>query len=66
VPPDEGVRLHDGQDAPPLDEPSEHDERDPRGVVRAAWFLLPLPVQGQLLAQEEVLGSQATVGLHTE
>jgi hypothetical protein len=50
----------------PFDQPSKEDESDPHRLVRAPWLDLPLPVQSQLLAQKEILGSQSTMGLHSE
>lgn len=61
MPSDERSRLHDGEDATPVDQPRQRDERNPRRIVGAARFHLPLHVQGQLLSQEEILGGELCI-----
>jgi hypothetical protein len=46
--------------------PSEDDERQSRGVVKAARLDPTLAVERQLLAEEEILGGQARVRAHAE
>ena len=46
----------------PVDHPGERDECDSRRIVQAARPDVPLDVEGQLLAQEEILGGEAGVG----
>ena len=66
MPPQERVGLYDGEKASPLDESGEHCERDPRGVVQPARRHVPLDVERQLLAQEEILRRQPVVGARAE
>src|SRR3984893_18201528 len=55
MPPNERVRLHDHQDAPPLDQRRQRDERDPRGIVGTPRLHLTLNVERQLLSEKQVL-----------
>jgi len=55
VPPNERVRLHDGQQLTPFDQPRQRDQRDPCRIVSTARLRLPFQVQRQLLSQEQVL-----------
>jgi hypothetical protein len=52
---DERLRLHDGEDATPVDQPRQRDERNARRIVGAARLHLPLRLQSQLLSLEQVL-----------
>jgi hypothetical protein len=58
MPSDECIRLHDGEDSTPVDQPRQNDKRDPSRIVGAARFHLPLRVQGQLLSQEQILSGE--------
>ena len=58
--------MDNREEAPPLDESGEDDERQPRGVVEAARLDLTLAVERQLLAEEEILGGQARMRAHAE
>src|SRR5262249_11869556 len=58
VPPNQRLWPHDHEGLPPLDEPREHDEREPRRVAGATRLHLTFEVQRQLLAQEQILGGQ--------
>src|SRR5882762_6464192 len=58
MPSDERVRLHDREDATPLDQPRQRDERNPSRIVGAPRLHLPLHIQCQLLSQEQVLGGE--------
>jgi hypothetical protein len=49
-----------------VDHSGEYDESDTVGVVCPSWLDLPLQVQRQLLAEEEILGGQASVGPQAE
>jgi hypothetical protein len=53
--------LDDREDASPLDESGEHDQREPRGVIETARSDPTFDVERQLLAEEEILGGQARV-----
>lgn len=66
VPPHERVWLDDREDATPFKEAGGHNESHTRGVVGPSWLHLTLYVRRQLLAQEEILGGQASVGPETE
>ena len=59
MPPNEGLRFHNGQQMAPVDEARQGDERDPCGVIGAARLHLPFPVQRQLLPQEQVFGGKS-------
>lgn len=61
MPSDERIRLHDREEATPVDQPRQRDERDPRRIVGAARLPLPLHVQRQLLFQEQILGGELRV-----
>ena len=52
MPPNEGLRFHDGQQMPPVDERRQRDEGDACGVIGPAGLHLPFQVQRQLLTQE--------------
>jgi len=56
MPSDERVRLHDREDATPVDQPRQRDERNSNRIVGAARLHLPLHIQCQLLSQEQILG----------
>jgi len=61
MPSDERIRLHDREDATPVDQPRERDERNPSRIVSAARLHLPLHVQCQLLFQEQIFGGELCV-----
>jgi hypothetical protein len=58
MPPNEGLRFHNGQQMPPVYEPRQGDERDPCGVVGPTGLHLPFQLQRQLLAQEQIFGGE--------
>ncbi len=58
MPSDERSRLHDREDATPVDQPRQRDERHPSRIVGAARLHLPLHIQCQLLSQEQMLGGE--------
>ena len=58
MPSDQRIRLYDREDATPLDQPRQRDERNPSRIVGAARLHLPLHVQRQLLSQEQILGGE--------
>jgi hypothetical protein len=49
VPMDQRLRLHHGQQLPPLEEPRQRHKSDARGVISPARLRLPFQVQSQLL-----------------
>ena len=51
-------RLDDDEGLPPGEAAREEDQRKPERVRRAPRFHLPLPVQGQLFPEEQILGGQ--------
>ena len=58
MPPHERVGLHNRQKLAPVDEVREQDECDSRGVVRATWSDLAFDITGELLPEDQILGSQ--------
>ena len=62
VPPHERLWSHDDEKLSPVDQPREQGEGDASGIVQAPRLDLPLDIERQLLAQEEILGSEAFVG----
>ena len=62
MPPYERVGSDDGEDRSSVDHPREHHESDSGRIVQAARPEVPLDVEGQLLAKEEILGCEARVG----
>jgi len=62
MPPNERVRLHDRQDAPPLDQRRQRAERYPSGIVGTPRLHLPLNVERQLLPQKQILCCELRVG----
>jgi hypothetical protein len=58
--------LDNREEAPPLEESGEDDERQSRGIVEAARLDPTLAVERQLLAEEEILGGQARMRAHAE
>jgi len=62
VPSEERLRADESQELPPLDEPGEEDQRDPRGVVRAPRLDIALEIVRQLLPEEQVLGGEVRAG----
>jgi hypothetical protein len=61
MPSNERVRLHDGEDATPVDQPRQRDECDAGRVISPPWLNLPLQVQRQLLAKKQILGGELDV-----
>jgi hypothetical protein len=53
--------LDHREEASPLDESGEDDQRESRGVVETARLDPTFGVERQLLAEEEILGGQARV-----
>jgi hypothetical protein len=60
VPAEEGIGLDVHQGAAPREHAPENDYNQPRGIVVAVWLDLALLEQGELFAQEEVLGCECT------
>ena len=58
MPSDERVRLHDCEEATPVDQPRQRDEHNPRRIIGAARLHLALHVPSQLLSQEQILGCE--------
>jgi Protein of unknown function (DUF1524) len=58
MPSHQRVRLHDEEQLPPRNQAGQSDERQPRGVIGSPRPNLPLDVQRQLLAQEQILGDE--------
>jgi len=61
MPSDQRIRLHDCEEATPVDQPRERDKRNPSRIVAATWFHLPLDIQRQLLSQEQILGGELSM-----
>lgn len=61
MPPHERRRPHHDQKLPPLQHTRKDDECDARGIVQPPRLDVPLNIEGQLLAKEEVLGCEARV-----
>jgi hypothetical protein len=66
MPPDQGLRLNDGQSPSPGKEPGKQYQSQASGIRRVARPDLALQVQRQLFAQEKVLGGKSPIGLQTE
>jgi hypothetical protein len=62
VPANERVRAYDRQHLPAGDKSRQQHDRDPRRVVRALRPHRPLNVEGELLAQEQILSSELGTG----
>ena len=58
MPSNERFRLHDGQESTPVDEARQRNERNSGRVISSPRLDLPLEVQRQLLAQEQILGGE--------
>jgi hypothetical protein len=58
VPTDEGIGLNVHQGVTPREQATQNYHNQPSGIISAVWLHLPLLEQGELFAQEEVLGSQ--------
>jgi hypothetical protein len=58
VPAHERLWSHHDEKLSPVDQPSEHNECDTSGIVQAPRLDLPLDIERQLLAQEQVLGCE--------
>jgi hypothetical protein len=65
VPANERVGLHDGEQRPPRDEPGQHHQRHASGVTGAARLRLAFDVEGELLAEEQILGRKPAVGVQS-
>jgi hypothetical protein len=59
VPPHKRRRSHDDKKRWPVDQSREHDQYDASGIVQAPRLDVPLDIERQLLAQEEVLRCEA-------
>jgi hypothetical protein len=57
----ERLRSHHDEELLPVDSPREQNESDPCRIVQAPRLDLPLDIERQLLAQEQVLGGEARV-----
>ena len=57
MPLDESVGLDDAQCAAPLKEPAKSGHHEPLDVCRSVWHRFALLEEGQLFAEEEILGS---------
>src|SRR5262249_26639782 len=58
MPSDQRLRLHDDQELAPRNQPGQPDERQADRVISSPRPNLPLDVQRQLLAQEQILGGE--------
>src|SRR6266516_6801307 len=58
MPSDERIWFHDGEEATPLDQRRQRDERYPCRIIGAARLHLSLHIQCKLLSQEQLLGSK--------
>jgi len=58
MPANERRRLNHGEELTPINQPGQRDERQPRRVVGTSRLDLPLEVQRQLLAQEQILDGE--------
>ena len=61
MPSHERRRLHHDQKLSPLNHTREDDQCDARGIVQSPRLDFALDIEGQLLAQKEVLGGEARV-----
>ena len=59
MPPQQGLRLHHEEELSPVNHPREQDKCDTGRIVQAPRLDLAFDIEGQLLAQEEVLGRKA-------
>src|SRR5215469_1826998 len=62
VPAKEGIGFDVHQGVTPREHAPQNDHNEPRGIVGTVWLDFALLEQGELLAQEEVLGSQCAAG----
>jgi len=62
VPAKEGIGLDVHQGVTPEEHAPQNDHNQSRGIVGPVWLYLPLLEQGELFAQEQVLGSQCAAG----
>jgi hypothetical protein len=58
MPSNERVRLDDGEDSTPVDQPRQRDECNAGRIIGPPRLGLPLEVQRQLLAQKQILGGE--------
>ena len=61
MPANERLRLDHSEELTPINQLRQRDERQPRRVVGPPRLDLPLEVQRQLLAQEQILGGEVRV-----
>ena len=61
VPPHKRVGSDDREELSPVDHPGERHECDSGSIIQPAWPDVPLDVEGQLLAKEEILGCEPGV-----
>jgi hypothetical protein len=61
MPADQGIRFHNREDAPPVDQLRLGDEHNPGRIVRTPWPHLARHVQRQLLSQEQILSGELGV-----
>jgi hypothetical protein len=66
LPTNEGIRLDIPQDVAPRKHSTQGRHQPTGGVVRPSWFELPLLVERQLFAEEEVLRGKGAVGADRE
>ena len=59
---DEGIGLNVHQGVTPGEQAAQNYHKQPSGIISAVWLCLPLLQQGELFAQEEILGSQCAAG----
>ena len=64
MPSNERVRLHDGEDSTPVDQPRQSDECDAGRLIGPPRLDLALEVQRQLLAEKQILGGELDVRPH--
>jgi len=62
VPPNQGLRLNDGQRLFPLKPARPKYQRDPRRIRQSPGLHFTLLTESQLLAEKQVLGDQRTPG----
>ena len=62
MPPDQGVRFHDGEHASPVDQPCEQDQRHPGRIVGSTGSDATFSVERQRLPKEEILRRQLRPG----
>ena len=58
MPADERIGFDVHQGVTPREHAAQNHHQEPSGIIGPVWLQLPLLEQGELLAQEEVLGSE--------